>query len=134
MAGCRVDRTAFDYQVRLSLSALAPAGHRVDAELVIETSFLLLDPSGQRHELEPDTGASLAPVLELFSQTISSVEIRGKGALHLTFDSGIELHVGPDHIYESWHLTGIGVDPVTVGPGGETDWQLPPQPEPRHAR
>lgn len=133
LTGCRVDRTAFDYQVRLSLSALDPdEGYRVDAELAIETPFLLRDPDGQWHELDPGTGASLAPVLDLFGQTVTSVEIRGKGALHLTFGNGAELHVGPDHNYESWHLTGIGIDPITVGPGGETDWQSPAQPEPRH--
>ncbi|MGA3541593.1 DUF6188 family protein [Micromonosporaceae bacterium DT194] len=134
LAGCRVDRTAFDYQVRLSLSAPDPDdGYHVGAELVIETPFLLFDPNGQRHELQPGTGASLAPVLDLFGQTISSVEVRGKGALHLTFESGTELHIDPDHTYESWHLTGIGVEPITVGPGGETDWQPSPQSEPRHS-
>jgi hypothetical protein len=30
--------------------------------------------------------------------------------------------VGPDPRYHSWSLTGTGVEPVTVGPGGETDW------------
>jgi L-2-hydroxyglutarate oxidase LhgO len=60
-------------------------------------------------------------VLDLFRRTISTVEIRGKGALHLTFDDGAELHVGPDARYESWHLTGIGVQAITVGPGGHTD-------------
>ncbi|MGK5741416.1 DUF6188 family protein [Micromonospora sp. URMC 103] len=131
LTGCRVDRTAFDHQVRLSLSALDPDdGFRVDAELAIETSFLLRDPDGQWHELNPGTGASLAPVPDLFGQTITSVEIRGKGTLHLAFDNRAELHVGPDRSYESWHLTGTGVDPVTVGPGGEADWQPPPQPEP----
>ncbi|WP_372493764.1 DUF6188 family protein [Micromonospora alfalfae] len=128
---CR--RTAFDYQVRLSLSALDPdEGYRVDAELAIETPFLLCDPDGKWHELDPGAGARLAPVLDLFGQTITSVEIRGKGALHLAFGNGAELHVGPDHNYESWHLTGTGVDPITVGPDGEADWQPPPQPEPRH--
>ncbi|MFI7492989.1 DUF6188 family protein [Micromonospora echinaurantiaca] len=132
LTGCRVDRTAFDYQVRLSLSTLKPdADYRVDAELSIETPFLLRDPDGQWHELGPGTGASLAPVLDLFGQIISSVEIRDKGALHLTFGNGAELHVGPNHHYESWHLTGTGVDPITVGPGGETDWQSAPPPEPR---
>ncbi|MBQ1031356.1 hypothetical protein KBX26_15285 [Micromonospora sp. C97] len=133
LTGCRVDRTAFDYQVRLSLSTLDPdEGYRVDAELAIETPFLLRDPSGQWHELDPDTGTRLAPVLDLFGQTVSSVEIHGNGALHLTFDNGAELHIVPDHHYESWHLTGTGVDPITVGPGGETDWQPAPQPGPPH--
>ncbi|MEU1597880.1 hypothetical protein ABZ468_34845 [Streptomyces sp. NPDC005708] len=32
--------------------------------------------------------------------------------------------MGPDPQFESWHLTGRGVDPITVGPGGEDDWEL----------
>jgi hypothetical protein len=123
LIGCHVDRTAFDYQVRLSFSALDPDnGYRVDAELVIETPFLLCDRAGEWHELDPGTGSSLAPVLDLFRQTVSAAEIRGKGALHLTFDDGAQFHVGPHPQYESWSLTGTGVESITVGPGGETDW------------
>lgn len=62
LIGCHVDRTAFDYQVRLDFSALDPdEGYRVDAELVIETPFLLRDRDGEWHELDPGTRASLAP-------------------------------------------------------------------------
>jgi hypothetical protein len=126
LTGSRVDRTAFDYQVRLTFSALDPdKGYRVDAELAIETPFLLRDHTGEQHELVPGTGSSLAPLLDLHQQTVTAVEIRGSGALHLTFDDGAELHVGPHPHYESWNLTGNGVEPITVGPGGETDWHLP---------
>lgn len=39
-----VERTAFDWQVRLSLATREPgAGHRFDVELVLETPFLLFD-------------------------------------------------------------------------------------------
>jgi hypothetical protein len=129
LIGCTIDRTAFDYQVRLSFTGLdSDEGYRVDAELVIETPFLLADAAGDWHELDPGTGASLAPVLDLFRQTVSTVEIRGRGALHLTFDNKAELHIGPDAQYESWNLSGTGVDPITVGPGGEADWQSTPSP------
>ena len=127
LIGCTIDRTAFDHQVRLSFTGLDPdEGHRIDAELVIETPFLLADAAGDRHELDPGTGASLAPVLDLFRQTVSTVDISGRGALHLTFDNKAELYIGPDAQYESWSLSGTGVDPITVGPGGETDWQSSP--------
>jgi uncharacterized protein DUF6188 len=126
LIGCRVDRTAFDYQVRLSLVCLdSDEGYRVDAELVIQTPFLLCDPAGEWHELDPGTGSGLAPVLDLFRKTVSTVEIRGPGALHLTFNDGTELHISPHDQYESWTLTGTGVDPITIGPGGETHWQTP---------
>jgi hypothetical protein len=126
LIGSTVDRTAFDYQVRLSFSALDPIeGYRLDAELIIETPFLLCDAAGEWHELDPGTGSSLAPALDLFRRTVTTVEIRGKGALHLTFDDGAELHVGPNPHYDSWSLTGTGTEPITVGPGGHTDWQTP---------
>jgi hypothetical protein len=66
-----------------------------------------------------------APVLDLFGRTITAIEIKGRGALEATFDGNLVLHVGPDPHYESWHLTGTGIAPITVGPGGETDWQTP---------
>ena len=45
------------------------------------------------------------------------------GALALTFDDGSELFAGPDPQFESWHLSGHGVEGIFVGPGGHTDWQ-----------
>ena len=123
LAGCRVERTAFDYQVRLSLIALAAEGYRVDAELVIETPFLLRDGAGEWQELDPGTGSRLAPVLDLFMRTITTVEVRDYGALALTFDDGRKLFVGPDYQFESWHLSGHGVEDILVGPGGHSDWQ-----------
>ena len=51
---CQVWRTAFDYQVRLTLIGRDPdEGYRVDAELVIETPFRLRDAAGEWHELDP---------------------------------------------------------------------------------
>jgi hypothetical protein len=126
LIGCHVDRIAFDYQVRVSLSASDPDdGNRVDAELVIETPFQLSDRHGDRHELDPGTGSRLGPVLDLFRRTVIAVDIRDEGTLQLTFDDGAELGVSPDLEYESWSLTGVGVEPITVGPGGETGWQRP---------
>lgn len=116
LTGCQVWRTAFDYQVRLTLIARDPdEGYRVDAELVIETPFLLRDADGGWHELDPGTGSRLAPVLDLFMKVITTVEVRNRGALALTFDDGSELFVGADPQYESWSLSGDGVDDVLVG-------------------
>lgn len=91
--------------------------------MVIETPFLLRDAAGEWHELEPGTGSRLAPVLGLFMRTVIMVEVRDHGALALTFDDGSELFAGPDPRYESWHLSGHGVEDILVGPGGHTDWQ-----------
>jgi hypothetical protein len=69
LIGCQVWRTAFDYQVRLTLIARHPdEGYRVDAEPVIDTSFLLCDAAGEWHELEPSTGSQLAFALDLFHE------------------------------------------------------------------
>jgi hypothetical protein len=126
LVGCQIQRTAFDYQVRLLVAALVPdEGYRVDAELVIETPFLLRDATGEWHELDPGAGSQLAPVLDLFLKTIVTVEIRGRGALALAFDDGCELFISPDPQFESWQLSGVGVDDVLVGPGGHTGWEQP---------
>ncbi len=125
LIGSHVDRTAFDDQVRVSFCALDPnEGYRVDAELVIETPFFLRDRDGAWHELDPAPDPASRP-LNLFRHIVTAIEIRGHGALHLTFKDGAELHVGPHPQYESWRLTGIGVEPIRVGPGGTTDWQSP---------
>lgn len=66
LIGSVVERTVFDYQVRLHLRARAVGeGHGVDAELIVEASFRLRDADGAWHELEPGTGPRLAPVLGL---------------------------------------------------------------------
>ncbi|WP_328605652.1 DUF6188 family protein [Amycolatopsis sp. NBC_00345] len=118
LVGCEVRRTSFDYQVRLMLvDQPEPAGEpRVDAELVIETAFVLRDADGVSHELEPGSGPALAPVLALFGQTVSELAVPEEGTLTITFDGGARLSVGPDRQYESWGLTGRGVDPILVGP------------------
>ncbi|WUH99684.1 DUF6188 family protein [Spirillospora sp. NBC_00431] len=124
LIGCQVWRTAFDHQVRLTLVAHDPdEDHRVDAELVIETSFLLRDAAGERYELDPATGSQLAPVLDLFMKTIATLDIGERGALALTFDDGAELFVGADPQFESWRLVGHGVEDALVGPGGHSDWE-----------
>ena len=124
LIGSVVERTAFDHQVRLCLRAPAVGeGRSVDAELIVETSFRLRDAGGAWHDLEPGTGESLAPVLGLFGQSVTAVDIQGHGALSIDFRAGFGLRVGPDSQFESWHLTGRGITPVTVGPGGEEHWE-----------
>jgi hypothetical protein len=124
LIGCEVWRTSFDHQVRLLLVAPSPGGgHRVNAELVIESPFRLRDPTGTWHELEPGAGARLAPVLDLFQTTVTAVEVGDHGALTLGFAAGRQLFVAPDPQFESWQLAGVGVKGILVGPGGETGWR-----------
>ncbi|WP_329234456.1 DUF6188 family protein [Streptomyces canus] len=124
LVGTRVTHTAFDHQVRISFTGHAPGGRiRIEGELVIETPFTLKDASGHQALLMPATGPSLAPVLDLFAKCVTEIEVTGQGTLSLGFDDGIRLSIEPDPDYESWNLTGSGIDPVLVGPGGETHWQ-----------
>ncbi|MFC8662508.1 DUF6188 family protein [Streptomyces sp. NPDC057199] len=124
LIGAVVERTAFDHQVRLSLrTSVEGEGHAVDAELIVETPFLLRDAGGEWHELKPGTGVHLAPVLDLFGQLITAVDVQGRGTLTIDFHDGAGLRVDPDPQFESWHLIGHGITPVTVGPGGEEHWE-----------
>ncbi|MFJ3072728.1 DUF6188 family protein [Streptomyces albidoflavus] len=120
----RVTRTAFDCQVRISFTDHDPDGRvRLDGELVIETPFTVTDAAGTQAILFPGAGTALAPLLGLFTKAVTEAEVTGLGTLSLGFDDGTRLCIEPDPDYESWSLTGSGLGPVLVGPGGETDWQ-----------
>ena len=125
LIGCQVWRVAFDYQTRLVLIDQNPdRSSKVEAELVIETPFVLRDTAGKRHELDPNTSRSaLAPVIDLFFKTITAVTVTDRGTLTLDFDDGAQLVVSPDPQYESWELQGEGISSILVGPGGETHWE-----------
>ncbi len=74
-------------------------------------------------DLDPATSRSaLAPVIDLFFKTVTSLAVGDHGTLTLDFDDGAQLVVRPDEQYESWELSGQGISGVLVGPGGETDW------------
>ncbi|MFI6489884.1 DUF6188 family protein [Streptomyces sp. NPDC050564] len=97
MIGARVERIAFDHQVRLSLGGLDPdEGYRLDADLVLETPFLFQDTAGAWHEMDPGVGVSLAPVLALFGQSLTSVDVSEHGVLAIGFQDGSGLWIGPD--------------------------------------
>ncbi|WP_282691962.1 DUF6188 family protein [Streptomyces sp. CC208A] len=124
LVGACVTRLAFDHQARITFADQTPDGRvRVNGELVIETPFTLTDASGRQALLTPGTGPSLAPLLGLFARVVTEIGVTGRGTLSLGFDDGTRLGVEPDPDYESWNLTGSGIDPVLVGPGGETDWR-----------
>ncbi|MQY25508.1 DUF6188 family protein [Nocardia aurantia] len=123
LVGATVERVAFDWQTRLLLVARNPdTRYRVNAELVIETPFVLRDADGLPHELEPGTGSAQSSMLDLFTKTITDLHIGDRGALTLHFDNGAQLSIDPHPGHESWNLAGTGIDGILIGPGGETDW------------
>lgn len=124
LVGARVSRVAFDHQVRISFCGHARDGRiRVDAELVIETPFTLADAAGHQTTLTPGAGTALGPLLGLFDEAVTACAVTELGTLLLGFEDGTRLSVAPDPPYESWGITGSGIDPVLVGPCGEADWQ-----------
>ncbi|WP_258308482.1 DUF6188 family protein [Streptomyces sp. NWU339] len=114
LTGTRVDRTVFDHQVRLVLSSKGDSGHGVEAELILENRFLFRDSSGQWHELEPGTGIALAPVLGLFGQSVTAVDVQGSGTLIIDFQDGAGLRIDPDPQFESDGVPPSGVAAITA--------------------
>jgi hypothetical protein len=125
LIGCEVWQIAFDYQTTLHLVGRNPDGSkRVSAHLIIGTPFVLRDAHGVLRDLDPTTSRSaLAPVIDLFFKTVTSLAVGDHGTLTLDFDDGAQLVVPLDEQYESWEPNGQGISGVLVGPGGETDWR-----------
>ncbi|MEU5893932.1 DUF6188 family protein [Streptomyces sp. NPDC047461] len=73
------------------------------------------------------SGTSARPLWRRYApcsrSAVTEAGVTGQGTLSLGFDDGTRLSIEPDPDDESWSLTGSGIDPVLVGPGGETDWQ-----------
>jgi hypothetical protein len=124
LVGCQVYQVRFDYQTSLLLRRDNGAtGPGVNAWLVIETPFTFQGSDGLPLELDPGTSRSaLAPMIDLFLATVSCVSVEGRGTLTLEFTGGGKLTIAPDEAYESWSLSGEGVEGILVGPGAEPEW------------
>ncbi|MFE2538760.1 DUF6188 family protein [Actinacidiphila glaucinigra] len=97
LVGGRVEDTSCDDRVRLRLGAASgDEGSGVVAELVLETEFRLRDVDGEYHEMCPGTGSALAPVLDLFGQSVTRVDVGADGSFLVGFDAGSLLWVGAD--------------------------------------
>lgn len=100
LVGTQVWRTSFDFQVRLLL-----VDHpRLNAELVVEVPFRLYGTDGVDHLITPGEPATLVPVLRLFRQTISTVDVTDEETLTITFGSGCRLEASPAAEFESWSV------------------------------
>jgi hypothetical protein len=56
-----------------------------------------------------------------FHRIIITIKIPDRGALSINFADRAQLVVDPHAQFESWHLSGHGIDPILVGSGWETD-------------
>ncbi|MYX37080.1 MULTISPECIES: DUF6188 family protein [unclassified Streptomyces] len=104
LVGGRVEATSYDDRVRLRLGAASgDGGSGVVAELVLETEFRLRDTDGEYHEMRPGTGSALAPVLDLFGQSVTRVGVSADGSFVVDFDAGSLLWIGADAGYGVRH-------------------------------
>ncbi|MFI8183901.1 DUF6188 family protein [Actinacidiphila glaucinigra] len=107
LVGGRVEDTAYDDRVRLRLGAASGGqGSGVVAELVLETEFRLRDTDGEYHEMHPGTGSALAPVLDLFGQSVTRVDVRADGSFVVDFDAGSLLWIGAEAEFGVRHAPG----------------------------
>ena len=115
LIGCTVTRVAFDYQVRLLLADGGYPHERVSAELVIETPITFIDAAGTNHQVRPGEVETVAPMLSLFQRRVVGASFGGH-SLSMVFDDESVLQVATNESYESWNITGRGVDEFIEGP------------------
>jgi hypothetical protein len=123
LIGSQVYQIKFDYQTTLELFHQEDNGTiRVHADLVIFSPFVLRSSDATIYNLAPATSrAALAPVIDLFQGTITSVTVDGNapverdgngnplnalGTLTIDFTDGAQLTVPPVPIPDdSWELS-----------------------------
>ena len=101
-----------------------PSTGRLRVHLVIETFEILLgtpfsfELDGRVEQFEPDSAASLGPLLRLHQATVASAFLSDRGELDLTFTDGGVIHIGPDPDFESFEVTGPGWHVIGVPEDG----------------
>ncbi len=130
--GWRVDRLAFDFQVRLSfLSEESPLTESI--EVVLESPFSL-SLRGDELELDPNgPPEALSPVLGLLRRTIVEALVEKDGTLRLAFREGGHVRCEPHPQWEAWQVNGPAdrVMVVCVPGGGEPVSWDDGEPKPR---
>jgi hypothetical protein len=117
--GWRIDRLAFDFQVRLwFLSEESPLTGSI--EIVLESPFSM-SLRGDELELDPNgPPEALSPVLGLLRRTIDEASVENDGTLRLAFREGGHLRCEPHAQFEAWQMNAPdGVSVVCVPGGGE---------------
>jgi hypothetical protein len=116
LVGCTVGRLCLDYQVTLSLASTDGVyGEGVDAFLVVESPFTITR-AGEPLHVVPGEKQGLEATLGLLHRTITGAAVSADESLSLTFGGDEEVHVPRDPHYESWQITGRGVQGWIAGP------------------
>ena len=71
--------------------------------IVIGSPFVLT-VDGVVHNLDPEVGADLGPLLALHPAPLSAAYVAKDAALHVEFDGGATVVVPPDAQYEAWEV------------------------------
>ena len=82
-------------------------------------SCVFVDSAGNTHNIEPDTPATVGPILISVNQRVDRVGT-DDGTLDLAFSDGSRLRCAPDDRYEAWQVVGGFPEHLVVcTPGGE---------------
>lgn len=116
LVGCRVTQLSLDYRVVLLLATEHGAGSQVDATLTVETPFELGAASGVSSSVVPGVMETLPTILPVLHAKVAEAHVDGRYQLTLRFTSGLSMKVPRDPQYESWELTGTGIEGWLMGP------------------
>jgi hypothetical protein len=84
-------------------------------EVVVETDFRYVDPTGRSHALSPGDPQGLGPALGLLRQECVGASGDDEGCLKLCFADGSRLEVNPAGDHEAWEIAELGLIAL---PGG----------------
>lgn len=116
LIGCTVGQVCLDYRVSLNLANTDGIyAERVDALLVVESPFTITG-FGEPVRVDPNEKQGLEAAIGLLHRTITGVAVSRDQSLSLTFEGGQEVNVPRDPHYESWEITGRGVQGWIAGP------------------
>ena len=95
--GVAVAQIGVDYRLLLRLGG--------GGEIVIESTFDLTGPTGERTRIEPAIVTQQAAALPLLHQIFRGARIDRDATLRLTFYDGSEIEVPPSRTFENWQVT-----------------------------
>jgi hypothetical protein len=108
--GAEVSAITLDY--RVSLLLIDPVDpQRLGASLILGVPFAYRDS-----KVDAEDPSTMADCWRLLRRTIVAASADPDLNLSVSFDDGSSLQVDRNERYESWELTGSGVQGVLVGP------------------